>query len=175
MRVDIVAHDPAWAEIAAEEVRRWRAALGPALTTVHHIGSTAVARLSAKPVIDLLPEIAPGIDPDSLRPAVEALGYRWLGEHGLPRRRYCRRDDPATGRRLIQAHCWPAGDPEVRRHLAFRDALRADPLLMGAYEHRKRYCASVFGNDVAAYSDCKSGWIETVESRALAALMEDRP
>lgn len=169
MKVELVSHDPAWAWLAEGEAERWSAALGPALVAMHHVGSTAVDRIAAKPIIDLLPEIAQQVDLDSLRPTVEALGYEWLGAYGLPRRRYCRRNDPATGRRLIHAHCWRSGDPEIRRHLAFRDALRADPLLATAYESRKRHCASLHPDDPAAYGACKAGWIDTVEARALEA------
>ncbi|WP_068115439.1 GrpB family protein [Tropicimonas marinistellae] len=167
MTIELAPYSLDWAWQADQEADRWSAALGDALVTVHHIGSTAVPNLAAKPIIDLLPEIAVGIDPDRLRGAVEGMGYEWLGEYGLPRRRYCRRDDPATGRRVIQAHCWVSGDPEILRHLAFRDALRADPLLISGYESRKRHCASLHPNDTEAYCRCKSTWIDTVEAKAL--------
>ncbi|MFD0979733.1 GrpB family protein [Tropicimonas aquimaris] len=170
MTVEIASHDPAWAWLAEGEAERWSAALGPALVALHHIGSTSVDRLAAKPIIDLLPEIAPGTDLDSLRPTIEALGYEWMGEFGLPGRRYCRRNDPRTGRRLFHAHCWLSGSPEIRRHLAFRDALRADPLLATAYESRKRHCASLHAENHAAYGACKATWIDTAEARALEGL-----
>lgn len=167
MKIDLVNYDPAWPDMAAREAERWQKALGPALVEVHHIGSTSVPGLAAKPVIDLIPVIAGGADPDALRPEVHAMGYEWLGEYGLPRRRYCRRSSPTTGKPLVHAHCWQEGDSEIRRHLAFRDALRADPLLRGAYEERKRHCASVHFEDPAGYGACKASWIDTVEARAL--------
>lgn len=172
MRIEIEAHDLAWADLAAREAERWLSALGDALVAVHHVGSTAVPRLSARPVIDLVPVIAPGVDPDSLRAPVFEMGYEWLGENGLPRRRYCRRSSPTTGRRLVHAHCWPEGDREIARLLAFRDALRADPLLVAAYEGRKRHCASLHRNDPPAYARCKSAWIDTVEAKALERAAE---
>lgn len=170
MRIDIAPYDPAWADLAAKESERWQTALGATLLEVHHIGSTAVPGLSARPIVDLIPVIAPETDLDSLRPLVHAMGYEWLGEYGLPRRRYCRRSSPTTGKRLVKAHCWHAGDSEILRHLAFRDVLRADPLLRGAYETRKRHCASLHRDAPAAYVRCKSGWIDTAEARALKAL-----
>ncbi|NDR57184.1 GrpB family protein [Pseudoruegeria sp. M32A2M] len=156
--------------MAAKETERWEKALGTALREVHHIGSTAVPGLSAEPVIDLIAVIAPDVDLDKLQPLVHAMGYEWLGEFGQPGRRYCRRSSPTSGKRLVKAHCWSEGDSEILRHLAFRDALRADPMLRGAYETRKRHCASLHRDDAAAYAACKSGWIDTAEARALKAL-----
>ncbi len=165
MKVFIEPYERAWSDFAEAEIDRWKTALGDALLEVHHIGSTAVPGLAARPVIDLLPEFA--LPMDDHRAAVEAMGYDWLGEYGLAGRRYCRRDDPESGRRQVQAHCYALHDPAVRRHLAFRDALRADPLLASGYESRKRHCASLHHDDSVAYGDCKSGWIDTVEARAL--------
>ena len=173
MRIEIAPWNPAWPDMAEAEAARWRKAFGGAIVEVHHIGSTAVPGLSAKPVIDLIPVIAQGVDPDSLRAGAHSMGYEWLGEFGLPRRRYCRRSSATTGERLFQAHCWSAGDSEITRHLAFRDALRADPLLRGAYETRKRHCASLHAQDLAAYGACKAEWIDTVEARALSARQRD--
>lgn len=173
MKIEIASWDPIWPEMAETEGARWLKALGGAISAVHHIGSTAVPGLAAKPIIDLIPVIAAGVDPDSLRAGVHALGYEWLGEFGLPRRRYCRRSSPTTGQRLYQAHCWSEGDSEITRHLAFRDALRADPMLRGAYEQRKRHCASLHLHDLAGYGACKAEWIDTVEARALNARQKD--
>ncbi|MDV7143824.1 GrpB family protein [Tropicimonas sp. TH_r6] len=173
MRIEIASYDPTWPEKAAREAERWKTALGDALIEVHHIGSTSVPNLAAKPVLDLIPVIAEGVDLDSLQPAVHAMGYQWLGENGLARRRYCRRSSPTTGARLVQAHIWTEGDSEIRRHLAFRDLLRADPLMMGAYETLKRHCASHFRDNSEAYCNCKATWIATAEAKALRALEED--
>lgn len=174
MKIEIASYDPAWPEQAERETERWTAALGEALVTVHHIGSTAVPNLAARPVLDLIPVIAEGVDLDSLHPAVHAMGYEWLGAHRLPRQRYCRRSSATTGKRLVKAHIWSEGDSEIRRHLAFRDMLRADPLVMGAYESLKRHCASLHRDDPQGYNDCKASWIDNVEARALRILGEDR-
>ncbi len=165
--IDIIPYTPDWAWLADLEADRWVSALGEAVVSVHHIGSTAVPNLAARPVIDLLVEMSPRVHPDSLRPAVEAMGYLWLGEHGQPHSRLCRRDATKNVQLPVQARIWASGAREIRSHLAFRDALRADPLLAAGYESRKRHCASLHMDDADAYDRCKSAWIETVEANAL--------
>ena len=159
--------DPRWPDQARAEIERWRMQGLTGLMTIHHIGSTSVPELAAKPVIDLLPVFADMAQLDAARPLLEALGYEWLGEFGLPGRRYVRLDDPVTKRRLVQAHCYVQGSRDVTRHLAFRDALRADPALRRAYASEKERCAGRHPNDYHAYGDCKADWIARTEAKIM--------
>lgn len=162
--------DPGWPARAQAEADRWRAAGLDGLVSLHHIGSTAVPGLPAKPVIDLLPVFASTAACDAARPALEDLGYEWLGKFGLPDRRYVRLDDPGSGTRLVQAHCYVQGCAGITRHLAFRDALRANAPLRAAYTAVKARCAALHPGDPAAYGICKSGWIAKAEQKALEHL-----
>jgi GrpB-like predicted nucleotidyltransferase (UPF0157 family) len=56
-KVELIAHDPAWATIAQVEAERLAAVLGANHLDVQHIGSTAIPGLKAKPIIDLLPRV----------------------------------------------------------------------------------------------------------------------
>jgi len=142
-------------------------ALGSRLVVVHHIGSTAIPGICAKPVIDLIPVVVSLEQLDLCRSKLEELGYQWWGELGLPGRRYCTRDDPVTQKRVTQLHCYEEGSPEIVRHLAFRDYLRKHPALATQYEQIKKACQAQFPNDSHAYSDGKSTWIKPIEAKAL--------
>ena len=166
--VELRPHDPDWIATALREGDSLAALLGPCLVAVHHIGSTAIPAIHAKPVVDLLPVVTDLPALDARRPALEAAGLGWRGEYGLAGRRYCTRDDPATGRRLVQLHFYAAGAPDIARHLAFRDYLNARPDIARAYEAEKQRCRALHPDDSHAYSDCKGDWIRRVEREAMA-------
>ncbi len=165
--VELVPHDAGWSRQAAEEAVGLRQVLGDNLLHVHHIGSTAIPHVVAKPIVDLLPVVAGLAGLDRCRDRLEAIGYRWMGSYGLPGRRYCVRDDPRTGKRLFQAHWYADGSSEITRHLAFRDYLIAHPDLAEDYSAEKLRCRNLHAHDSHAYGDCKSNWVSAMERKAL--------
>jgi GrpB-like predicted nucleotidyltransferase (UPF0157 family) len=165
--VELSPHDPNWAQQVAEETLRWQHALGARLLQVHHIGSTSIPGIVAKPVLDLIPEFADLAVLDESRSAIEALGYAWWGEYGLPGRRYCTLSEPQSGRRLVHAHCYAHGSAEIARHLAFRDYLIAHPEVAQEYAAEKARCRALHAADSSAYSQAKHAWIQPIQAAAL--------
>jgi GrpB-like predicted nucleotidyltransferase (UPF0157 family) len=165
--VRLLPHDPAWAEQANREETRILEAVWPAIIEMHHVGSTSIPGIAAKPIIDLV-----GVGPDletieAARPRIEALGYEWHGEYGLEGRRFCTLSDPTTGLRRFHLHCYASGDHSIHRHLAFRDYLRARPEMAKAYQQMKVDCAAKHPKDSNAYTACKDRWIKKTEAEAL--------
>ncbi|MEL6168187.1 MAG: GrpB family protein [Pseudomonadota bacterium] len=166
--IRIAPPDPDWPARAGAEMTTWRRSMGDRMLEIHHIGSTSVPGLPAKPIIDLLPIFPDPATLDSARDAVEAMGYDWKGETGIPGRRYCRRSDPETGARLVHAHGFPEGHPGIAQHLSFRDWLAAHPAARKDYVAVKTRCAAQHPESGLAYSGCKSAWISDAVERAMA-------
>lgn len=148
--------------------RAFADAAGATVLEVHHIGSTAVQGLRAKPILDLLPVVTSLAELDAVQSALRAAGYAWRGEQGMPGRRYLTFSDTDTGERRAHLHCYAVGSSEITRHVAFRDLLRARPDVAEAYVRLKDRCRDAHPLDSAAYTDCKKSWIADVEARAAA-------
>jgi GrpB-like predicted nucleotidyltransferase (UPF0157 family) len=164
--VVLAPYDDAWPEMAARYASILYT-LAPNLVAVHHIGSTSIPGLAAKPIIDLMPVVMDLSKLDEQTPQVTALGLEWHGELGIVGRRYCTRSDE-NGRRLAQLHFFEAGSLNIARHLAFRDYLRAHHAVADAYEQEKRRARDLYPNDSHAYGDEKTAWIAAKEAEALA-------
>lgn len=165
------APDPRWHDLAQREIDSLIQTVN-GLLTVHHIGSTSVPGLPAKPILDLLPVFRDAQAQATAQSQFETLGYEWLGEHGLSGRAYARKSDPTSGKRLVQTHGYVSGHHDITRHLAFRDALRNNASLRAAYTSVKAACASRYPEGGASYGTCKSEWINKAETRALARIQE---
>ena len=166
MKVHVVPPDPRWGNCFDAEAAAIRAVLGGLPVWVHHIGSTSVPNLCAKPVIDILLEVADIESLDGRCAAFESLGYEVKGEFGIPGRRYYRKDSE-SGVRTHQVHAFERSSEGAIRHLAFRDYLMAHPAVAEAYGELKRRLAIRFSEDMEGYIDGKDGFIQEHERRAL--------
>lgn len=163
--VVLAEYDARWPQMAAQLAEQLKV-LGPALVEVHHIGSTSVPGLIAKPIIDLMPLVTNLAELDSKRGLVDQLGYVGHGEFGLSGRRYCTLADE-FGKRIAQLHFFEVGTSQANRHLAFRDFLRANPPVAHQYAKEKERARNLHPEDSHAYTDEKSTWIRNAEAKAL--------
>jgi len=166
-RVVVVPPDPQWPSLAIAESDRIAAFLGENLVRIEHFGSTSIAGLCAKPIIDLMPLVRRIEDVDPLEASLEAAGYNWYGEYGLPQRRYLNRDVEPGPTRIANIHIFAIDNPEIDRHLAFRDYLRVHSDLIAEYAELKLTCAAHNPENIDGYMTCKDPWIKPVEVAAL--------
>ena len=171
MPVLVVPPDPQWSAQFLAEADRIRSALGDACIEVHHIGSTSIPEIYAKPIIDILLEVVTVADLDKRASALTAIGYEAKGEFGIPGRRYFPKNS-VTGTRTHQIHAFASRSDGLNRHLAFRDYMIAHPPIARAYSELKRELASRFLDDIEAYMDGKDPFIKEHENMALKWLKE---
>jgi GrpB-like predicted nucleotidyltransferase (UPF0157 family) len=162
--IQVVAYDPAWPAAFQQEAAQLEQIFGEEMVAIHHIGSTAVPGLSAKPVIDMLPLVRDLARVDLFNAAMAEDGYLAWGEYGIPGRRFFTKG--GDERRSHNVHIFEAGNPEVARHLDFRDYLRTHPAVAQQYAELKFPLARQFPDDIAAYNLGKEAFIREMEQRA---------
>jgi GrpB-like predicted nucleotidyltransferase (UPF0157 family) len=148
----------------ADEVRGRAVAVGSRpsrwlVGTIEHIGSTAVANLPAKPVIDIM---APVRSLQLSRPAIEAaaaLGYVYHPYKSDVMHWFCK---PSPARRTHHLHLVPHESELWHQQLAFRDALRRNQSLAAEYANLKKSLSERFRLDREAYTEAKVPFIERV-------------
>lgn len=164
-KVEVVPHNPQWRDAFEAEAKPVAVALGENVVAIHHIGSTAIPDIYAKPVVDLLVEVGDITEVDGRSSAMESLGYEVMGEYGIPGRRYFRKDN-REGIRMHNIHAFEAGSTEVERHLAFRDYMIAHPGEARRYSELKMKLAEAHPQSMDGYMDGKDGFIKEMDRRA---------
>ncbi len=153
MRVVVVPWDARW-PVQFESIRR---ELGAACTSIpvrsiEHVGSTSVPGLAAKPVIDIAVVVADS-DVRGAIAALEKVGYRHLGERGIPDRHAFAATANSPARHVYVV---VDGSLALRNQLAVRDVLRGDPDLRRRYGELKLALAARDIEDMDAYVAAKS-------------------
>ncbi len=151
-----------WIERFADVRARILAECGDAVVEVFHIGSTAIPGMDCKPVLDVMPTVHSLEDGKRCIEAMAGLGFDYYGPHGMPSRHYFKR----TGKAPCNAHVFAWNDPEVGRHIRFRDYLRRHVDARISYERLKTRLAVEFAHDLGAYTDGKDSFIREIDLRA---------
>jgi GrpB-like predicted nucleotidyltransferase (UPF0157 family)/predicted kinase len=167
--VDLVPYDPTWIEQFEAERARIAVALGDLATAIHHVGSTAIPGLDAKPIIDTMVGVRHLDDAALCIGPLQALGYAFIDYPQNVDRRFFRKGLPRTHHLHIVAE----GSQSLVDHLDFRDALRADPSLRQQYQELKHALARDHRNDRARYSELKGAFVHKVLQAWRARSRED--
>ena len=173
--VTVTDYNPRWPELYRQEAARLEAALGDNLVRMFHMGSTSVPGLRAKPVIDIMGLVWDLKKVEDCRPAFEELGYKVLGECGIPGRRYMRRGGDGTPR-THHVHLHQFDDSRnILKDIAFREFLRCHPEQAAAYGALKSRLAWEFPEDYMGYCRGKEKFVEQLSKQALAWFWREFP
>lgn len=162
----VVPYDPSWKSAFADESESITRASRQADFLIHHIGSTSIPGILAKPIIDMLGISSSIADADECTAALENLGYEAMGAYGIEGRRYFRKIDK-KGTRTHHLHVFEKGSVHIERHLAFRDYLIAHADVAQEYSALKAHLTQSDDHTWESYMDGKDPFIRRVEPKAV--------
>ena len=166
-RIVVCDYDPLWPAMFERERRDVQTALGPTAISIEHVGSTAVAGMAAKPIIDLLVGVE---DLEEARTSCIAplrdLGYAHVAEYEawLTGEMLFRKGAPGPWTHHL--HVMEPSSPRWQENILIRDYLCRHPEVAAAYANLKKALALVFADDIAGYRDAKRPFLQAVMASA---------
>jgi GrpB-like predicted nucleotidyltransferase (UPF0157 family) len=160
--VHLVEYDQAWPDLFAEQQARAAGVLAPWLAApIEHIGSTSVAGLPAKPVIDMLALVRSltGAQ-DAVAPLTEDGWLLWPDDPCRQYRLWFLRPRPEARTHHLQLI--QHDEPHARALIAFRDALRTDRGLRAYYAELKERLSRQHRQNRNAYTNAKREFVARV-------------
>ena len=155
-------HQACWKEWYIDEESRLKKVL-PQLERISHIGSTAIASIWAKPIVDILVEIPKQSDLHSYQDLVVRSGYICMSqdENGLSfNKGYT---EQGFAERVFHLHLRYAGD---NNELYFRDYLNEFPDVAKEYERLKRSLWEKYEHNRDAYTNAKAEFVNKYTEQA---------
>jgi GrpB-like predicted nucleotidyltransferase (UPF0157 family) len=170
MTIDVVAYDPDWPRRFEAERAELERLLTPWLVQgVHHIGSTSVPGLSAKPIIDMMAGVRDLAEARAAVVVLEEHGYRHA-PHRPTAHWFHKPQSPVLAEQTHALHLTEPGSDLWLERLTFRDALRADSGLRDEYEALKLRLAGTH-EDIRAYTADKRDFVARVLAQHGVALV----
>jgi GrpB-like predicted nucleotidyltransferase (UPF0157 family) len=151
-------YDPEWVKLFNAEKTRLSGVIGVYVLDIQHVGSTAIPGMLAKPIIDIGVAVEDFEQARVCIPPLEALGYIFRGEYGIPRRHYFINGEPHK----YHVHINEINGQNWENHVLFRDTLIAHPELARDYATLKTALAARFPTDREAYLEGKAPFIQQV-------------
>ena len=164
-KIEVIDYDINWTNQFKAEKKLLNSALAPMVCNIHHIGSTAIPGMPAKPTIDMILEVSSLSELDLNVQKLLDLGYTAKGEFGIMGRRYFEKGLPDHTHHL---HAFINNSFETLRHTQFRDYVINHPDVAKEYGEIKRGLASRCNNDMELYANGKKSFIEHHQNLAIS-------
>lgn len=162
--IEVVSYDERWPDFFKQESNRLKETLSSELNEIYHIGSTAIPNMRAKPVIDLL-LVCDNLDNiDRIAKQLEQLSYYNVRRHVVPHRSFfTKRQDAGISYNL---HIRERGDPQINRHVNFKDYLMEHPDEAGDYAALKTELEAKYPTDMMSYVTGKDKLVQAIDVKA---------
>ncbi|MEI3598003.1 MULTISPECIES: GrpB family protein [unclassified Oceanobacillus] len=168
MKVRLTDYSEDWSCMFQTEAAFLTTVFGDLIIKCEHFGSTAVRGMKAKPVIDMMCIVKSIEKVDFFNEQMNSLGYDVAGEWGIKGRRLFRK---GGDNRTHHIHFYQFDNPEIARHLIFRDYLRAHPQEVAKYSRFKEKLAQRY-DTTSRYSPAKKKFVNEMEQKALRWYLE---
>ena len=155
----LIPHQPQWKEWANEEMQELSGILSECSPVISHIGSTAIPNIHAKPIIDLLVEIAPDADWQRVKVAMEASGYICMSSSEARMSFNKGYTSEGYAEKVFHIHFHAFGDNDEIR---FRDYLTSHPAIACEYEALKLNLLSHYQHDRDGYTAAKTDFVKRI-------------
>ena len=163
MKIRLSEYNQNWVHMFEDEARFLKEIFGDEIIRFEHFGSTSVPGMKAKPVIDMMCLVKNLRKIDSFNERMRLLEYDVAGEWGIQDRRLFRKGGE---NRTHHIHVYQYDNPQIERHLIFRDYLRTHLDEVKHYRNFKEELAERY-DETVFYSKAKKPFVEKMEQRAL--------
>lgn len=153
-----------WVEYFENEKNRLLSVIESHIKGIEHIGSTSIAGLAAKPIIDIMVAVETLDCAEACIQSLEALGYHHVLHAEFPERRFFWRE--ANNGQRFHLHFYMYGSKDWQEKRLFRDYLKKHEDALHAYEALKRALALTYKDDRSAYTEAKGPFIRTIIEKA---------
>lgn len=162
-KVEVIPYHPEWLNLFAIEAKHIQHLLGSRLKKIHHIGSTSIPNMPAKPVIDILLECDNLDDIDFISTQLQTLNYAPVHRHIVPHRSFITTKQLPNIR--YHVHILERGDSQIKRHIHFRDFMIHHPEEARVYAELKMELAKKFPDDMGSYVYGKDKLVQKIDAK----------
>ena len=162
-KISVEPYNKNWKDKFKKEKHKLKNIFNDIICEIHHIGSTAIPGIKAKPTIDIMVVVEDINKADKYNDSMQALGYEPKGEFGIKNRRFFQKGGT---NRTHHVHIFQKGDKEIKRHLNFRDYMRAHPKQAQKYSRLKETLADKYSHDIKKYIEGKNDFIAEIDNKA---------
>ncbi|MDW0115265.1 GrpB family protein [Sporosarcina saromensis] len=169
--VTLLPHEPKWKMLFEQEKKLLQSLIGKHIVDIQHIGSTAIANIAAKPMLDVL------IGVEKLEDVKKFDKYQ-LKDAAIYQLRaevegkvvFAKFADLEALTKTHVYHIVEYGGDWWLQHTLFRDYLNKYPETAVEYERLKKELATKYPTNERSYADAKKEFVDVIHQKAMKEL-----